>query len=370
MSETPVVHIVGARPQFVKAAVVLAATDPATPTALIHTGQHYDPQLSQVFFDELDLPKPDHHLGVGSGSHGAQTGAMMAAIEQVLAVHSPGVCVVYGDTNSTLAGAIAAAKLGWRVAHVEAGLRSFDRSMPEELNRVATDHLSEVLLCPTSRAMAQLASEGLGARAVHTGDVMLDAARRMAARARRHSAVGRFLAGTTAERPETIPAAVDGGFLLATLHRAANTDDPTRLRALLEALGRLPLPTILPLHPRTRAALKRHGISPTGTLFCVEPVGYLDFAALLQGAKHVITDSGGVQKEAIFAATPCTTMRDTTEWPETLEGDWNILVDADPTALTAAVSRPAPSGPAPVTDFGDGRAGAATAAQIEEVRSR
>ncbi len=370
MTETPVVHIVGARPQFVKAAVVLGATDPSTPTTLVHTGQHYDPQLSQVFFDELDLPKPDYHLGIGSGAHGAQTGAMMAAIETVLAAYTPGVCVVYGDTNSTLAGAVAAAKMGWRVAHVEAGLRSFDRSMPEELNRVATDHLSEVLLCPTSRAMAQLASEGLAERTFHTGDVMLDAARRLADRARTHSAVGRFFDGGGADRPASVPSACDSGFVLATLHRAATTDDPRRLEALIEALGRLPLPTILPLHPRTRAALEKHGIEPKGTLHCVAPAGYLDFAALLGRASHVITDSGGVQKEAVFAATPCTTMRDTTEWPETLEGGWNVLVDADPVALLSAVSRPAPTLAAPVADFGDGQAGAVTATCIEEVRNR
>ena len=370
MTAPPVVHVVGARPQFVKAAVVLGATDPATPTSLVHTGQHYDPQLSQVFFDELDLPQPDHHLGVGSGPHGAQTGAMMAAIEVVLSAHAPGVCVVYGDTNSTLAGALAAAKLGWRVAHVEAGLRSFDRAMPEELNRIATDHLSEVLLCPTVRAVEQLTTEGLADRAVHTGDVMLDAARRLAARAQTHSAVGRFLAGAESARPASLPAACDGGYVLATLHRAANTDDPSRLRRLIEALGRLPAPTVLPLHPRTRAALDRHGINPAGALFCVEPVGYLDFAALLAGAGHVVTDSGGVQKEAIFATTPCTTMRDTTEWPETFEGGWNVLVDAEPSALVAAVSRPHPTTPAPVDAFGDGEAGAATAAQIEKARVR
>ena len=370
MMETPIVHIVGARPQFVKAAVVLGATNPSTPTLLVHTGQHYDPQLSQVFFDELDLPKPDHHLGIGSGAHGAQTGAMMGAIETVLMAHDPGVCVVYGDTNSTLAGAIAAAKLGWRVAHVEAGLRSFDRSMPEELNRVATDHLSELLLCPTTRAMTQLESEGLSARAFHTGDVMLDAARRMADRARTHSKVGAFFSGASDARPPTIPEACDEGFVLATLHRAANTDDPRRLSDLMAALGRLPFPTILPLHPRTRAALTKHGITPKGSLFCVDPVGYLDFAALLERSNHVITDSGGVQKEAIFAATPCTTMRDTTEWPETLEGSWNVLVDADPAALATAVSRPVPTRPAPVADFGDGQAGVQTAARIEEVRKR
>lgn len=369
----PTVHVVGARPQFVKAAAVLAATPADAAPLLIHTGQHYDPELSNVFFDELDLRRPDYALDIGSGSHGAQTGRMLAAIEVVLQDLPRGVMVVYGDTNSTIAGALAAAKLHWPIAHVEAGLRSFDRRMPEEINRIATDAISDALLCPTQAAMTQLAREGLGDRAVFTGDVMLDVARMASTRARHQTAIGRWLAA-----PEGLPpppfdglprdAARPGGYVLATVHRAANTDDPARLRGIFDALGRLARPVILPLHPRTRAALKRHGVTPPPTVHCVKPAGYLDFAALLGGAAKVLTDSGGVQKEALFAGTPCVTLRDTTEWTETLTGGWNVLVDADPERIVAAASAPRPSTPAPVDAYGDGQAAAKICAAVSALR--
>ncbi len=224
MSETSVVHIVGARPQFVKAAAVLKVTPSEINPILLHTGQHYDPSLSKVFFEELSLPEPDHYLGIGSGSHGVQTGAMLAEIEAVLLKKTPGVVVVYGDTNSTLAGALAATKLGWKLVHIEAGLRSFDRSMPEELNRIATDHISDLLLCPTRKAMDQLAIEGLSGRAAFTGDVMLDIALDMAERARTQSAVGRFLHGGETSVPPALASVPVGsacpeGYVLATIQR-------------------------------------------------------------------------------------------------------------------------------------------------------
>ncbi len=371
MAESPIVHIVGARPQFVKAAVVLAAAPRPERNVLVHTGQHYDASMSAVFFEELAIPAPHHHLGVGSGPHGAQTGAMLAAIEQVLLASSPGVVVVYGDTNSTVAGALAASKLGWRVAHVEAGLRSYDRSMPEEINRVVADHLADALLCPTARAVEQLAREGLTRGVTDTGDVMLDVARQQAARARELTPVGRHLAGaptTPAPAPlDALPpeAARPGAYALATIHRAANTDDPSRLRALVSALGRLPLPVLFPVHPRTRKAMERAGIEPSPSVACVDPVGYLAFAALLEGAGLVLTDSGGVQKEAYFAGRRCITLRDRTEWPETLEGAWNTLVGDDPEALVSAVRSAAPTTAPRIDQFGDGRAAHRTAALVD-----
>lgn len=369
----PVVHVVGARPQFVKAAAVLAATPAEDAPLLIHTGQHYDPELSRVFFDELGLRSPDHYLGIGSGTHGAQTGQMLAAIEAVLMGLPRGVMVVYGDTNSTLAGALAAAKLHWPIAHVEAGLRSFDRRMPEEINRIATDAISDRLLCPTRAAVAQAAREGLGERAEFTGDVMLDVALDFAQKARVETAVGRWLWQPDGPAPaplDALPpaAARPGGYLLATVHRAANTDDPGRLAAIFEALGQIGVPVILPLHPRTRAALDRHGLTPPPAVRCVKPAGYLEFAALLSGAARVLTDSGGVQKEALFARVPCVTLRDTTEWTETLAGGWNTLVGADPAAIVAAARAPAPDAPPPVEAFGDGQAARRIQAAVSALR--
>ena len=370
-----VLHVVGARPQFVKAAVVLAAAGDRARHRLLHTGQHYDANLSQIFFDELGMAPPDYALGVGSGGHGAQTGAMLAAIEQVIEADRPSVMVVYGDTNSTLAGALAAAKLHLPVVHVEAGLRSFDRRMPEEINRIATDHVSDVLLCPTQGVVEQLHREGIGGaadvrRVIFTGDVMLDLARRAARSVPTQTSIGRWLADPTGEPPAPLAdlpaeAARPRGFAVATLHRAANTDEPARLAGLLTALGDLPWPVLLPLHPRTRHAMDRAGLEPPARVVVVDPVGYLDFAALLTGCALVLTDSGGVQKEALFAERPCVTLRDTTEWPETLAGGWNVLVDADPDALRAAARKPPPSTPPPVEAFGDGEAATAVIRAID-----
>jgi UDP-N-acetylglucosamine 2-epimerase len=371
-SGPPIVHIVGARPQFVKAAAVLAAAPRPERSVLVHTGQHYDASMSDVFFAELGIPRPHHHLGVGSGSHGAQTGAMLGAIEAVLQATPPGVVVVYGDTNSTVAGALAAAKLGWRIAHVEAGLRSYDRSMPEEVNRVVADHLSDALLCPTVRAVEQLAREGLTRGVVDLGDVMLDVARQQAVRARDITAVGRYLTEPAGPAPtplDALPAgaARPGGYALATIHRAANTDDPARLRALLAALGRLPLPVLFPVHPRTRKAMQQAGIAPADAVRCVDPLGYLDFAALLGGAGLVLTDSGGVQKEAYFAGRRCITLRDRTEWPETLESGWNTLVGDDPAAIVAAAASAPPASSPRIEQFGDGAAAVRIAALVDQL---
>lgn len=326
-----VVTIVGARPQFIKAAAVsrvLARTEGAS-EVLVHTGQHYDPGLSDVFFEELEIPAPAYHLGVGSGPHGAQTGAMLARIEAVLQETEPDWLLVYGDTNSTIAGALAAAKLHIPVAHVEAGLRSFNRRMPEEVNRVLTDHASDLLFTPTATADAHLRAEGIPEdRIRRVGDVMYDVALFFGEKAERTSDV--------LDRWDL----ADTPYALATVHRAENTDDPDRLRVAFEALGEIgrELPVVLPLHPRTKAALAREGLSEWAgeQVRLTEPVGYLDMVLLERHARLVATDSGGVQKEAYFARTPCVTLRDETEWTELVELGWNRL--APPTDVASVVA--------------------------------
>lgn len=315
-----IVTVIGARPQFVKAAAVSRAIKNAglLQEVLVHTGQHYDENMSRVFFDEMAIPAPRYHLGVGSGSHGAQTGAMLTGIEEVVNVERPDLVLVYGDTNSTLAGALAAVKMHIAVAHVEAGLRSFNRRMPEEINRVVTDHVSDVLYAPTATAMENLATEGCGDRSVLAGDVMYDVSLYFNARAAVRTAALREL-GLSA-----------GGYLLVTIHRAENTDDQSRLFAIVEGLVALAAirPVVFPLHPRTGRVLREAGLlARLESAVCVlAPCGYLDMAALQKNAELVITDSGGVQKEALFFGTPCVTLREETEWPETLEGGWNALV--------------------------------------------
>jgi UDP-N-acetylglucosamine 2-epimerase len=337
-----VLTVVGARPQFIKAAPVSAALRRDHQEFLLHTGQHYDREMSQIFFEELDLPAPDQNLGIGSGSHGEQTGRMLPGIERAIQEQRPDWVLVYGDTNSTLAGALAAVKLHVPVAHVEAGLRSFDRRMPEEINRVVADHVSSLCLCPTAAAAAQLEREGISG-AVVTGDVMYDAFLQQAARARSRSRVlPRF--GLT-----------PGGFILATLHRAENVDHPDRLGAILDGLARSGCRVLLPLHPRTRAAIERFGLVPGPGIEVVEPVGYLDMIALESTATAVVTDSGGVQKEAYFAGRPCVTVRDSTEWTETVDAGWNRLVGCQPDAIAEAAAGFRPEGERPAI-FGDGRA--------------
>lgn len=311
-----ILSIVGARPQFIKAAAVSRAIleHPVLDEVMLHTGQHFDDNMSDVFFRELGIPAPRYHLGVHGGAHGDMTGRMLSGIEAVLIDEKPDVVLVYGDTNSTLAGALAAAKLHIPIAHVEAGLRSFNRSMPEEINRVLTDHVSTWLFCPTGTAVAHLAKEGV-TRGVHrVGDVMYDASLDAAQRQ----------AGKSGIRERLGIAA--GSYALATLHRAENTDTAVALARAVDFLqaAQQQQPVVIPLHPRTRAALNRFGLSLNG-LMVIDPVGYLDMVQLLHGCTEVFTDSGGLQKEAYFHRKPCVTMRDETEWTETIEAGWNRL---------------------------------------------
>ncbi len=326
-----IVSIVGARPQFIKAAVVSRAlrAAPGVMEVLVHTGQHYDENMSDIFFEELEIPRPDYHLGIGSGTHGAQTGRMLEAVEQVLLQERPDWALVYGDTNSTLAGALAAVKHHIPVVHVEAGLRSFNRRMPEEINRVLTDHASDLLFAPTQAAVENLRREGIPEERIHlVGDVMYDAAIYYGEKARRESRVLEKLKLKPKE------------YILATVHRAENTDDPLRLRAIVEGLGEAAkvTPVVLPLHPRTRLALQRHGLlgKAEARLRLIEPIGYLDMVMLEQNARLIATDSGGVQKEAFFYRVPCVTLREETEWVELVELEWNRLVPPISTADVAA----------------------------------
>jgi len=321
-----VLTVLGARPQFVKAAPLTRVLRTRCREILVHTGQHYDASMSDVFFDELQLPRPDHHLGIGGGPHGARTGAMLSALESVMMDVRPGVVLVYGDTNSTLAGALAAAKLLIPVAHVEAGLRSFNRAMPEEINRVITDHLSALLLVPSETATRQLADEGIS-RGVHVvGDIMYDAVLMHRDHALRTSPYPAAL-GLAAHR-----------YHLCTIHRAENVDNPERLHGIIEGLTRLDQPVVLPLHPRTRARLRTFGIVVPPAIRIMEPLGYLDMLALLSRASLVLTDSGGVQKEAYYLGVPCVTLREETEWVETVAAGWNVLVGAHSDSIERAVA--------------------------------
>ncbi len=336
-----IVSVVGNRPQYVKAAPLCVALAARADVVGIDTGQHYDPELSQVFYDELGIAPPAHRLAVGSGTHAAMTARILERIEPVLIAEAPDWCVVYGDTNSTLAATLAAAKLGIPIAHVEAGLRSFDRSMPEEVNRLIADRLSDVLLCPATAARDNLAREGITTGVHVVGDVMADAARLFGPIAER-SAIREQL-GVEA-----------GGYVLATVHREANTQQPA-LGRLVAALSSLAADVVLPLHPRTRAALEREGLAFGGRVRIIPPVGYLEFTALLRGARLVLTDSGGAQKEAYFHHVPCVTLRERTEWVETVEAEANRLVGDDPSRIAAAVAQP----PRPATWpplYGDGHA--------------
>ena len=344
-----IVTVIGNRPQFIKAAAVSRLLrERGHEELLVHTGQHYDDELSRVFFDELGIPDPDRQLGVGSEPSAIQTGRMLQALQPIVAEVQPDATLVYGDTNSTLAGALASAQAQVSVAHVEAGMRSFDRSMPEELNRVLTDHASDLLLCSTETAVDNLRREGIE-RGVHlVGDVMADVALAMAPRARERSG---------ALREQGVE---PHGYLLVTAHRAGNVDDPERLRRLVDLLLALPLPAVFPVHPRTRARLEATGelerLASREGLRLTRPLGYLDFLALATGARAILTDSGGLQKEAYLLGVPCVTLRDTTEWVETVEAGWNVLVDLDADAALAALERPAPIGQRPEL-YGGGQAG-------------
>ncbi|MBT0733021.1 UDP-N-acetylglucosamine 2-epimerase (non-hydrolyzing) [Methanoculleus bourgensis] len=345
-----IASIVGARPQFIKCAPVSRELRKEHEEVLIHTGQHYDHGMSEVFFEELAIPKPDYNLNIGSGTHGHQTGAMLGAIEDVLQQENPDLVLVYGDTNSTLAGALAAAKLHVPVAHVEAGLRSFDRRMPEEINRVLTDHCSDLLFCPTKTAVENLAAEGITGGVHLVGDVMVDAMNYNRAVAEERSRI----LEAVGVRP--------GEYLVITVHRPSNTDSQENMVAILGALAEAGMPVVFPVHPRTRNYLGRYGLlaKMPENVQVTEPLGYLDILHLMAHAAKILTDSGGVQKEAYMLGVPCITLRENTEWVETVEAGWNVLVGAGREEIVSMIHEFAPAGDQPPL-FGDGRAAAGIA---------
>lgn len=313
-----IVSIIGARPQFIKCAPLSRAIRKEHKEILLHTGQHYDPEMSDIFFKELNIPEPDYNLGIGSGYHGEQTGKMLLEIEKILFNEKPDLVLVYGDTNSTLAGALAASKVHIKVVHVEAGLRSFDRSMPEEINRVLTDHISSLLFCPTNTAVQNLKKEGIDKGVYNVGDVMLDSILYNHRQAEEKSNILEEL-GISSKK-----------YLLATIHRSANTDSIDNLTPIINALCDVNETIVFPIHPRTEKYLRQYGLweSFTQKIVTLPPVGYLDMLKLEANALKILTDSGGVQKEAYMLGVPCITMRENTEWIETVEDGWNVLVGA------------------------------------------
>jgi UDP-GlcNAc3NAcA epimerase len=334
MGNMKIVTIVGARPQFIKAANLsrIIKNIDEVQEVIIHTGQHYDPNMSDVFFNELEIPQPNINLEIGSGSHGRQTGRMLDSIEEILLVERPDWVLVYGDTNSTLAGALAASKLHIPVAHVEAGLRSFNRKMPEEINRIATDHISDCLFAPTQNAMDLLAKEGLANISVFAGDIMYDSI---------------LFFKKLAERKCKLNKIVDvepGKYFLATIHRQENTDTIGNLQSIFLALSELDYPVIVPLHPRTQKLMD--DITYRSNVRIISPVGYLEMITLLNHCQKVLTDSGGLQKEAYFMQRPCITLREETEWIETLEGNWNFVVGTNRQKILEKVA---------ITEFGEQR---------------
>ncbi|MGH2902979.1 MAG: non-hydrolyzing UDP-N-acetylglucosamine 2-epimerase [Solirubrobacteraceae bacterium] len=361
-----ILTVVGNRPQFVKAAAVSGLLREKHEEVLVHTGQHHDDTLSKVFFTELGLAQPDRELGIAGGSNESQTTRMIDALEDLIPAVAPDAVLVYGDTNSTLAGAQAGARAGVAVVHVEAGMRSFDPSMPEERNRIATDRLSDLLLCSSTTAAENLRNEGIAARTEVVGDVMVDVALRLQPAARADT--------RTLSEYGVMP----GAYLLLTAHRAGNVDDPLRLRAFFDLVKALPGPVVFPLHPRTRARLSDAGLlrelETIDGLVVTDPLGYLEFSALICQARAVVTDSGGVQKEAYLAGVPCITLRANTEWVETVDAGWNTLVDLDTETALAALERwpisdrsPADHAPAPGGSniYGDGHAAERCVAAIE-----
>lgn len=346
-----ILSVVGARPQFVKLAPIAHECERRGLThTIVHTGQHYDPLLSDVFFKELNIAAPDEHLGVGSLSHGAQTGAMLAKLDGIFDKYRPDWVLVYGDTNSTLAAAVSAVKLHYPIAHLEAGLRSFNRAMPEEHNRVLTDHAANLLLAPTQVAAQHLAREGLAARTVVVGDVMTDVL---------FTELGKLDPGYS---PITAELGLDH-YLLATIHRAENTDDAQRLAAIVASLQQAPVPVVILAHPRLLAKCARHGIDlEGGSLFVHEPLPYRDLLASAMHAQGIVTDSGGLQKEAFLMRVPCTTVRTETEWVETVELGWNVLAEPGQ-ELAAALARPLPE-PTDATPYGTGDAARRVVAEL------
>ena len=349
-----VLTVVGARPQFVKAAAVSRLLRPSHEEILVHTGQHYDPELSAVFFEELDIAEPDYHLGVGSHTHGRQTAAMMEDLERIVDEERPDVVLVYGDTNSTLAAALVAAKSTPALAHVEAGLRSGDSTMPEEVNRIVTDHCADVLYAPSDDAERNLAHEGITEGVSVPGDVMYDTLLQVRERL------------TDVEVERDLGRDVPERYVLATVHREKNTTDLERLAGIVDGLRRLPESVILPAHPRTVDALYEFGLWERASdgIEIVDPVGYLTFLRLLRDANCVATDSGGVQKEAFYLDTPCLTLRETTEWTETVEAGWNVLVGADADRIVDAY-RSIGALPGKPDLYGNGEAAGSIVADLE-----
>lgn len=338
-----IISVVGARPEFIQAAPVSCALRKSHQEIVVHTGQHYDYLMSQTFFDELGTPAPDYNLEVGSGSHAVQTAEILTRFEEVVLKENPALIIVRGDTNSTLAGALVASKLNIPVAHIEAGERSFDRRMPEEINRLVTDQLSLMYFCVSQTAVRQLAKEGLTRNVHWVGDVMLDANLANRTLARQKSKILSRLGVST------------GKYGLVTVHRAANTDDPARLSSIMGALGKVEEKVIFPVHPRTRSVLQKLDIRIGENLQLIEPLGYFDMLVLEENARIIATDSGGVQREAYFVQKPCLTLRDETEWMETVEAGWNRLVGVDANCIESAWKTFSPSAIQPPI-FGDGTA--------------
>jgi UDP-GlcNAc3NAcA epimerase len=343
MQKKVIASVVGARPQFIKAAAVSRALQKKFTEIFIHTGQHYDYGMSEIFFHEMGIRPPDFNLGIGGGTHGEQTGKMLAGLEKIFAQTKPDCVLVYGDTNSTLAGALTAAKMQIPIAHVEAGLRSYNRAMPEEINRVLTDHISSFLFCPTEIAVKNLSTEGIVQGVHQVGDVMYDALLHYQKLAREQSKIVEQLNLTPKE------------YALATVHRAANTDDKKHMKAILYALGNLPARVIFPVHPRTRKMMNEWRLAVNSNVTLIEPVGYFDMLVLQENSNCIITDSGGIQKEAYFGGVRCITLREETEWVETIDAGWNILAGVDAEKIIEAFRAWHPQGErAPL--YGNGHA--------------
>ncbi len=350
-----IASIVGVRPQFVKASVVSKELRKKHDEILVHTGQHYDYQMNNVFFSELNIPEPDYFLGIGSGSHGFQTGEMLKKIEEVLLKEKPDLVLTYGDTNSTLAGALAASKLHVKTAHVESGLRSFDKSMPEEINRILTDHCSDLLFCPTKNAVNNLKNEGITDNVHLTGDVMADSL---------------LYNKKIAESKSNILNDLDlksKSYFLTTIHRASNTDNKENLKNIVDAFSELKETVVFPVHPRTEKVLKKYGMYDKlkSSVELVKPLGFLDFIKLMNHAKMILTDSGGIQKEAYILKIPCITLRENTEWGETVEDGWNVLVGANRDKIIEMVNGFNPSLKTHEDRFGNGNASAKIVSVID-----
>ncbi|NPE28452.1 UDP-N-acetylglucosamine 2-epimerase (non-hydrolyzing) [Methanococcoides sp. SA1] len=353
-----VASIVGVRPQFVKASVVSKELRKKHEEVLIHTGQHYDYEMNMVFFDELNIPKPEYCLGIGSGSHGYQTGEMLKEIEKVLIEEKPDLVLTYGDTNSTLAGSLAASKLNIKSAHIESGLRSFDKSMPEEVNRVLTDHCSDILFCPTKNAVENLKREGITSNVYLTGDVMADSLLYNREIAKSRSNILKVLDLKTND------------YFVATIHRSSNTDNKENLKNIVDAFFEINETIVFPLHPRTEKSLKKYGLYDKlkSSVKLIEPLGFLDFIKLMSHAKMILTDSGGIQKEAYILKVPCVTLRENTEWVETVEDGWNVLVGSNKDKIVEIVNEFKPSFERYRNRFGNGDASKNIVSVINNIR--